>query len=177
MNPTIPNQTPASDPNTRLADKVIATASSNTTRHAGYGALLVFFAFWTTPWTVLKRSVQNLAEWGKARSLPTAQSELPVLTYLTIIGRPFMHLLWLAGSVIVALWRLCGGGQGGYYGYSFGTAFLGFLACLAAGYFGQYLVGFWCESISIGIRIANNIQQLADCFSPKDKPVATALTK
>jgi hypothetical protein len=176
MNPT--NQTPAGgDPNVRLADKVIETASSENARHAGYGALLVFFAFWTTPWVVLKRSVQNLAEWGKARALPSAQSELPVLTYLTITGRPFAHLLWLVVSIIVSLWQLLGGGQQRYYGYSFSQAFLGFLACLAAGYFGQYVVGLWCESMSIAIRIANDIQQLAARFAPKGRTTDSALPK
>jgi len=170
MNPTNTPPPLGDDTNVRLADKLIETASSENARHAGYGALLVFFAFWTTPWVVLKRSLQNLAEWGQARSLPSSQSELPVLTYLTITGRQFAHLLWLVVCVVAAIWQLFGGGQS--YGYNFGAAFLGFVAGLAAGYFGQYLVGFWCESLSIAIRIANDIQKLASAFRSPGAPLA-----
>ena len=87
---------PATDVNVMAAERMVSTIKDLPVGDALFGALLVFFSFWTTPACVLRRSILNLAEWGKNRALPTSESELPVLTYSTIVGRPAAHLLWFA---------------------------------------------------------------------------------
>jgi len=127
------------------------------------GILLIVVSFFTTPFTVLVRACMNLAEWGKARRLPTAESEIPVLTYFTVVGRPLAHVLWLCVLFIAGIVMLFSGGifAPRYYGYSFGSAFGTMLLCWLAAYFGQLVVGLICESGSVLVRMANDVNKIA----------------
>jgi hypothetical protein len=162
--PVQPTPAPASaDPSALMAERVVSSMRSMPIGDALFGILLILVSFFTTPYTVLVRACTNLAEWGQARRLPTSESEIPVLTYFTIVGRPLAHVLWLCGFFIAGIVMLFTGGifQNRYYGYSFGSALGMMLLCWLVAYFGQLVVGLLCESGSVLIRMANDVNKIA----------------
>ncbi|MBK8477066.1 MAG: DUF4339 domain-containing protein [Opitutaceae bacterium] len=155
------SEAPKTDVNALAAERMLSSMKELPVGDALFGALLVFFSFWTTPATVLRRSILNLAEWGRNRALPTSESELPVLTYSTIVGRPTAHLLWFACFWLGGFYWFIAGGGSYYGGFNIVSAILSLLGSWAVAYFGQYIVGFLYESLSIMIRVANDVSKLA----------------
>lgn len=146
-----PSQVPApeQDATAIVADKVVSSVKSLPIGDALIGILLIVVSFFTTPFTVLVRACNNLAEWGKARRLPTAESEIPVLTYFTVVGRPLAHVLWLFGCFIAGIVML------------FTGAIIMLPLFWLAAYFGQLVVGLVCESGSVLVRMANDVNKIA----------------
>lgn len=156
------SQIPAPEPDATaiVADKVVNSVKSLPIGDALVGILLIVVSFFTTPFTVLVRACTNLAEWGKARRLPTSESEIPVLTYLTIVGRPLAHVLWFLFLFLGGIVVLFTGSPLSHY-YNFGEAIVMMLLCWLLAYFGQLLVGLICESGSVLVRMANDINKIA----------------
>ena len=148
------SQGTASEPDatTIVADKVMNSVKSMPIGDILIGILLILISFFTTPFTVLVRACKNLAEWGDSRHLPTSESEIPVLTYFTIVGRPLAHVMWLVILVIAGI----------VLPFIFGVVGIVLLpVCWLVAYFGQLLVGLFCESGSVLIRMANDVNKIA----------------
>ena len=165
--PTSPAANAAPDASAVMAEKVVQTVKSMPIGDMLIGTLLVFLSFFTTPFAVLSRSFSNLAEWGSARRLPTSDSELPVLTYFTIVGRPLAHVAWLVVWFLIGIVSLFSGGMSLtssreiFPSYNFGKAIAGMAICWLIAYFGQLVVGWIVESVSVVVRLANDVNKIA----------------
>lgn len=148
------SRVPAPEPDATaiVADKVMSSVKSMPIGDILIGILLILISFFTTPFTVLLRACKNLAEWGESRHLPTSESEIPVLTYFTIVGRPLAHVMWLVIFVIAGI----------VMPFIAGVMSIALLpACWLVAYFGQLLVGLFCESGSVLVRMANDVNKIA----------------
>jgi hypothetical protein len=160
-----------------VADAVAATASQavRAARQYSWGAffyalLLIVIEWFCLPWTVLRRSGIELAEWGTQRALPTASSDQPVLTYMCVAFKPFVHVAFTTIAVIQAIRALFGAGflyhtYAGYtYGfddYKFGAAAAACVGALFAAYFGNLVIAFLFEIWGLLIRVANDVKRIA----------------
>ena len=59
-----------------------------------FGLLMVVGQFFTLPLNLLKQAGATLSAWGTSKVLPTAQSDLPVLTFLAVVTRPAIHMIF-----------------------------------------------------------------------------------
>jgi hypothetical protein len=133
-----------------------------------FGMLLSLVSWLTLPATVLSSAARELADWGRQKTLPTAASDLPVLTFLVIVLRNLTLVLFFTILVICSVLCLFGAGplcKGRMlYGDSSWNAFFafgGFVCGMLSAYFGQLVIAFWFELLSIGVRIANDVKGLA----------------
>ena len=61
-----------------------------------FGLFMVAVEFFILPWRLFSKAAKTLADWGQSRILPTCQSELAVATFLVIVLRPAVHILYSA---------------------------------------------------------------------------------
>ncbi|PTX92158.1 hypothetical protein DB346_24755 [Verrucomicrobia bacterium LW23] len=59
-----------------------------------WGFLLVIGQCFMLPWTLIYNSAITLGEWGRAGELPTKDSEFKALTFLLVVIRPGIHLIF-----------------------------------------------------------------------------------
>jgi hypothetical protein len=128
-----------------------------------FGLLLVFLSGFTLPWAILRHCGRDLASWGTSRALPSSESDLPALTHLLIVVRPFTHVIFTATMAVIAILALFGRGPGylGYYGYHLSHAISGCVGALLVGYFGNWVIAFVYDLFSAIVRIANDVKRLA----------------
>ena len=85
--------------------------------------------------------------------LPTAQSDLPVLTFLAVVTRPAVHMIFTGIAfvgVCIASFAVPGGaGKVGYF-------VLGMIAI----YFANFAIGYVFDCLSVIIGIANNVRNI-----------------
>lgn len=118
------------------------------------GLVLACLSGFVLPWVVVRSAAKELSGWGKNRSLPSSESDLPVLTNVAVITRAYCIILiipaGIIGGVIAAF--LCEGAQ------------IPALAALAIGllvaYIGPVIVSFFFESMGLLVRIANETKNL-----------------
>lgn len=132
-----------------------------------FGLLLSLLSWLTLPSTVLTSAARELADWGRLRILPSASSDLPVLTFLVVILRNASLVISFTVCVICAVLSIFGVGPF-YHGslwtnssWNAGYAFGGFVIGMLVAYFGQLAVALWFEMLSIGVRIANDVKRIA----------------
>jgi len=123
-----------------------------------FGLLLVVVEIFVLPWRLIKGAAGTLASWGSSRILPTSQSDLPVVTFITVVLRPAVHMLltvigWL-GVIGFSIYQMCS--RNGSVSDGFRTLIGG----LVAVYFANLLVGLIFDSISIAIQMANSLKNI-----------------
>lgn len=109
----------------------------------GMACLYVLRELVTLPYTVLRKAIKTLAQWGQAGELPSKESELPVLTFFLVALKPFAVLLALPVGLIISLMMLGGGG------------FFPFLFGLIMTYFALAYVSLTFELLSIAVNAVN----------------------
>jgi hypothetical protein len=122
--------------------------------------LLILLQFFTMPWSLLRKAAHDLTEWGRRRMLPSARSELPVLTFLMVVLRPAVHLVCTLAFLLVGLFTLFH--RSGFMGMERGLTERIF-SCLGIwllGYFSNVVIGFFFDSISVFVQMANSLKKL-----------------
>ncbi len=133
-----------------------------------FGLLLVMLEYLILPYALLKKAGADLSEWGRKRMLPTATSELPVLTFLTVVTRPAVHILWTAYYTIKALIFLANGKLetsffglfASYQQVEFPDRLYYFLGMCVAVYFMNFLIGLIFDALSLLVSMANSLTKL-----------------
>jgi hypothetical protein len=126
-----------------------------------FALLLVILQFLVLPATVIRNALVDLSQWGKEGRLPSSVSEFPVLTFLVVVLRPFVIIVYL---IVALLWLIIMACAGSDYGMemSYGTrTFLLILGCIGV-YFYTSVIALIYDLLSLGIRVANNVKKLAD---------------
>jgi hypothetical protein len=130
-----------------------------------FGLLLVLVQVFVLPYELLKKAGTTLSSWGKSKVLPTAQSDLPVLTFLTVVIRPAVH-------VIVTAWafykdcRFLFTGEISlmflpiHFAQSAGERVGYFLLILILIYFANLYIGLAFDVISVVVGIANSVKNI-----------------
>lgn len=101
------------------------------------------------PLAVLKLSGRDLARWGRLKRLPCEDSDLPVLTFLSIVLKPVAHFVVFLGGLGMGIFQLAVQREIVY-------ASIILLCC----YLGQIVLSILFESVAITIRIANHLKNL-----------------
>lgn len=109
----------------------------------GMACLYVLLELVTLPYTVLRKTVKTLAQWGQAGELPSKESELPVLTFFLVALKPFAVLMVIPVGLIISLTMLSGAG------------FFAFLFGLIMTYFALAYVSLTFELLSIAVNAVN----------------------
>ncbi|HSI83220.1 MAG TPA: DUF4339 domain-containing protein [Candidatus Methylacidiphilales bacterium] len=68
-----------------------------------WGLVLVFVQCFTIPWTLIANSALTLSRWGTENALPTKESEFPALTFLLVVIRPCIHIVFTIVGIIASL--------------------------------------------------------------------------
>jgi hypothetical protein len=142
-----------------------------------FGLLLVVVEYIVLPWRLISRSGATLVNWGHSRMLPSTQSNLPVLTFYTVVLRPAIHILvTVVGALAVVafsiylmldhpnqpatqLWRSITGSVSAEHGsVSTGIKFL--LEGLLQVYFINILIGGIFDFISMFVLMANSLRNI-----------------
>lgn len=138
-----------------------------------FGMLLVIISGLTLPWTILANAARELAQWGKDRLVPSSTSDLPALTQVLIVARPFTHVVFTTVMVFIAVLTLFGTGpvygavrglqqfEYGYEGYSLTRALSSTATLLFAAYFGNWVIAFVYELSGLLVRIANEVRRIS----------------
>jgi hypothetical protein len=119
-----------------------------------FGLLLVLINVLTLPFHLLKRSAMSLANWGENRTLPTAQSDLPVLTFLIVVLRPVFHLLFTVLGVLGCLGYVLTSQQPP------GEKVVILLLVPVGIYLFNFAIGFFFDCISVFIVMANSLKNI-----------------
>jgi len=118
------------------------------------GVLLVITCFLLIPWQLIKKSADDLCEWGRTNSLPTSLSDIPTLTALCIVPRPIAHFIWTLACPTTAI----------HSAFSCNyepTTKLGIVTMgILMGYFGNIIVGLAFDCAIVSVSIANNLKQI-----------------
>jgi len=132
------------------------------------GLLLVIIEYLVLPFFLLKRAAATLAEWGRSRTLPTKASELPVLTFLTVMTRPAVHILWSLYYVVKALIFVVDGrlrvSLFGFFESEQQVDFPGrlyyFVGMCVSAYFMNFFIGLFFDALSLLVNIANSLKKI-----------------
>ena len=154
---------------TRKAQQMKTAISKFEFGAAIFGLLLVSVEIVVLPWRLIRRAAVALADWGRSRILPTAQSDLPVATFFVVVLRPAVHILptVIGGLGVVGYslhliwggisdWAESTGAAHGSVSGGIGTL----LGGLALVYFSNILIGLCFDCISIGIVMANSLRNI-----------------
>lgn len=118
-----------------------------------FGLLLVLIQGFILPYNLLKQAAATLSAWGKSKVLPTGQSDLPVLTFLTVVIRPAVHILFTACAFLFAtVFAYEASGMGERLGI-----FIGLLILI---YFANFYVGLVFDAVSCIVGIANGVKSI-----------------
>ena len=125
-----------------------------------FGILLVFLEYFILPWRLIKRSALTLASWGRSRILPTGQSDLPILTFITVLYRPIVHVLvTVIGILFVVVVGIIT-----MFHHSDQDSFMHGMCILIVGPIAVYLVNFYIglifDVISIVVQMANSLRNI-----------------
>jgi GYF domain 2 len=135
-----------------------------------WGAFLSGFLFallqtLDLPYVLLKKAVTTLSDWGQSRMLPSAQSDVPVLTFLTVVMRPVVHVVYtvwalykdfrflFTGEISLAFIPI-------NFAESVGERIGYFLLILLAVYFFNIAIGFVFDVWSVIVGIANSVKNI-----------------
>ncbi len=114
------------------------------------GIWTIVLKFFLLPFELVINAYKQVLSWGISGSLPTAESDVPVLTFITIVFRPVVHLLSVLCGILWAVWALVHG------------QIPVMIIALIQTYFAQIAIAIVFEIYSLLISIANNIKKMAD---------------
>jgi hypothetical protein len=118
-----------------------------------FGLLLVLLQFFILPYNLLKQAGATLSSWGKSKVLPTAHSDLPVLTFMVVVTRPAVHVIFsTVAFVVVCFTAYKTYGWGGKVGY--------FVMGLIVIYFANFAIGYAYDCLSAIVNIANSVKNI-----------------
>jgi hypothetical protein len=131
------------------------------------GLLLVIVEYLILPYFLLRRAAATLAEWGRNRTLPSETSELPVLTFLTVVCRPAVHVLWTLYYTVKALIFLTDGRPKAFFDIfereaqvDFPDRVYYFIGLCAFTYFMNFLIGLLFDALSLLVNMANSLKKI-----------------
>lgn len=164
-----------SESSAEIAQAVIAKASQmgenlKTFDWSGFffGLFLVVVEYFVLPYALLRRAAADLSAWGRRRILPTATSDLPVLTFLTVVTRPAAHVLWTAyygfkavkflvdGKVTMSFFGLFSS----YQQVEFPDRLYYFIGMCLSAYFANFLIGLVFDALSLLVTMANSLKKI-----------------
>jgi hypothetical protein len=143
----------------KLADKLSKGMGSADFGSFFFGVLLAFLGVFILPWQLIKQSFQNLSAWGRQKTLPTSQSDLPTCTFLTIVMRHFICFLYVLSSLYSMMDTLFGR-EASPIGFSTGNRFADFLVVTLGSYFGIIILHFIFEFFAVFIYMANSLKKI-----------------
>ena len=136
------------------------------------GFVLIIIQVLTLPWVLIKGAAALVVEWGAKRELPTSQSEVPVLTFLTVVLRPLWVLLAVFFGVIICISSLF---MDRTYYWFWGSVsrtpvdrIAEFIVGIGGVYFGVILISFCFDLASLFIGMANSLKEMSRKSSAKD---------
>ncbi len=119
-----------------------------------FGLFLVVGQFFKLPYTLIKQAVTTLSAWGKSKVLPTAQSDVPVLTFVAVVTRPAVHVIFcIVALVVVSI--------GAFNTYGAGAKVGSFVLGVIAIYFANSVIGLYFDGVSLLVNLANNVKKIA----------------
>lgn len=113
------------------------------------GLWMIVLKVLTLPYELVFSAAKQVLQWGLSQQLPTEESDVPVLTFITVVCRPLAHLLYAVVGIIVAIVILAQG------------HLIGFLFALLAVYFAQIGIAIVFEFAGLVIMMANNIKTIS----------------
>ena len=127
-----------------------------------YGLFLVILQFLILPYTVIRKSLVDLTTWGKENRLPSSVSDLPILTFLAVVLRPPVIVLYLVFGTLGLLYVVIRGTD--QYGSQtdIGTRIGIFIGGLIIIYFNSCVIALVFDLISVAIGMANNLRKIAE---------------
>lgn len=128
------------------------------------GMIMILASSFTLPWTLICGAFANVSEWGKNKTLPIAFSDVPVLTYLTVVLRP----LWIISTFLMGIifatsslfWNFNNNFFGISYRYEISDRILHFMGYLLGTYLSIFVVGLVFDIISLITGMANNVKEI-----------------